>query len=167
MDYKVSSMTVEQTRAWGKTLAGYLRPGDVVALWGDLGAGKTAMAQGIGAGLGIRVPVTSPTFTLIHEYEGFYRGTKVRFLHMDLYRLQHPQEAEVIGLEESFTEDAVCLIEWPEIALDYLPQDYLEVEILGSGEQAREIFFRAPACADWEQRIKDMLQSREQPGGDV
>ncbi|WP_041276249.1 tRNA (adenosine(37)-N6)-threonylcarbamoyltransferase complex ATPase subunit type 1 TsaE [Desulfosporosinus acidiphilus] len=164
MDCKVTSETVEQTRNWGKCLGERLLPGDVLALIGDLGAGKTALAQGIGEGLGVTGPMTSPTFTLIHEYEGQCQGKKIRLVHMDLYRLQHPQEAEVIGVEESFTEDAICLIEWPEIAEDYLPENRLDIKILGSGEQPREIIFHS-AENDWEQRIMDLIYSREKLGG--
>lgn len=155
MDYRVASLTVEQTREWGKQLGVRLRGGDVVALIGDLGAGKTAFAQGVGEALGVTGPMTSPTFTLIHEYIAQLKGTKVRLIHMDLYRLQRPEEAEVIGVEDAFVEDAVCLIEWPEIAEDYLPEDRLDVEIIGSGEQSREIIFRAEDF-DWELRLKDM-----------
>jgi tRNA threonylcarbamoyladenosine biosynthesis protein TsaE len=155
MDYKVTSATVEQTREWGKQLGGYLRGGDVVALIGDLGAGKTAFAQGVGEAFCVEGPMTSPTFTLIHEYLGRIKGTEVRLVHMDLYRLQRPEEAEVIGVEDTFREDAVCLIEWPEIIEDSLPEDRLIVEILGSGEQPREIIFRADERA-WEQRLKNM-----------
>ncbi|MDR3599963.1 MAG: tRNA (adenosine(37)-N6)-threonylcarbamoyltransferase complex ATPase subunit type 1 TsaE [Desulfosporosinus sp.] len=156
MDYHVTSLTVEQTREWGKQLGARLQGGDVVALIGDLGAGKTAFAQGVGEGLGVTSPMTSPTFTLIHEYIAQLKGTQLRLIHMDLYRLQRPEEAEVIGVEDAFVENAVCLIEWPEIAEDYLPDDRLEVEIIGSGEQAREIIFRAPNCT-WESRLKDMI----------
>jgi tRNA threonylcarbamoyladenosine biosynthesis protein TsaE len=74
---------------------------------------------------------------------------------MDLYRLQRPEEVEVIGVEDAFVEDAVCLIEWPEIAEDYLPDSRLEVEILGSGESPRQIIFRARE-REWEQRLIDM-----------
>jgi tRNA threonylcarbamoyladenosine biosynthesis protein TsaE len=157
MEYRVISSTVEQTREWGKQLGGRLRGGDVIALIGDLGAGKTAFAQGVGEGLGVTGPMTSPTFTLIHEYIGQINGDEVRLIHMDLYRLQRPEEAEVIGVEDVFTEDSVCLIEWPEIAEDYLPEDRLNVEIQGSGEQPREIIFRAEE-RDWKQRFKDMTE---------
>lgn len=156
MDYRVTSVTVEQTRGWGKQLGGRLRGGDVVALIGDLGAGKTAFAQGVGEALGVMGPMTSPTFTLIHEYLGQIQATVVRLIHMDLYRLQSPEEAEVIGVEEGFVEDAICLIEWPEIANDYLPEERLEVEIMGSGDFPREITFRAKEHS-WEQRLKDIF----------
>ncbi|KUO78687.1 MAG: tRNA threonylcarbamoyladenosine biosynthesis protein TsaE [Desulfosporosinus sp. BRH_c37] len=153
MDYRVTSATVEKTRELGRNLGECLRGGDVVALIGDLGAGKTAFAQGVGEAFSVKGPMTSPTFTLIHEYSGRIKGTEVSLVHMDLYRLKHPEEAEVIGVEDSFREDAVCLIEWPEIIEDSLPEDRLIVEILGSGEQPREIIFRAVDRA-WEQRLK-------------
>lgn len=155
MDYRVTSLTVAQTREWGKQLGARLRGGDVVALIGDLGAGKTAFAQGVGEVLDVTGPMTSPTFTLIHEYVAQLKGTQIRLIHMDLYRLQRPEEVEVIGVEDAFVEDAICLIEWPEIAEDYLPEDRLDVEIIGSGEQSREIIFRAKDFA-WELRLKDM-----------
>ena len=154
MDSKVTSSTVEQTREWGKKLGERLRGGDVVTLTGDLGAGKTAFAQGVGEGLGITDPITSPTFTLIHEYIA-QQEPPVRLVHMDLYRLQRPEEAEVIGVGDSFVDDAICLIEWPEIIEDYLPEDRLDVEIIGSGEQLREITFRAVDLG-WELRLKDL-----------
>ncbi|SPF47993.1 ATPase, YjeE family [Candidatus Desulfosporosinus infrequens] len=155
MKYRVTSLTVEQTREWGKQLGERLRGGDVIALIGDLGAGKTAFAQGIGEALGVIGPMTSPTFTLIHEYTAQLKGTQFRLVHMDLYRLQRPEEAEVIGVEDAFVDDAVCLIEWPKIIEDYLPEDRLDVEIIGSGEQVREIIIYARDL-DWEFRLKDM-----------
>lgn len=152
MDYRVTSLSLKETRELGKQLSECLLGGDVITLRGDLGAGKTAFAQGIGEGLGVNGPMTSPTFTLIHEYKGRIQGTTVRLIHMDLYRLRHPEEAEVIGIEDSFVEDAVCLIEWPEIAEDYLPEDRLDIEIKGSGELPREIIFHAKDTG-WDQRL--------------
>ena len=156
MDNRVVSATAEQTREWGKQLGRCLRGGDVVALIGALGAGKTAFAQGVGEAFAVKGPMTSPTFTLIHEYIGRMQGTEVRLVHMDLYRLQHPEEAEVIGVEDAFLEDTVCLIEWPEIIEDYLPEDRLSVEIVGSGNQPREIIFRADEHG-WEQRLNKII----------
>ena len=156
MDKKVTSATAEQTREWGKQLGRCLRGGDVVALLGELGAGKTAFAQGVGEAVCVKGAMTSPTFTLIHEYIGRIEGADVRLVHMDLYRLQHPEEAEVIGVEDAFQEDTVCLIEWPEIIEDDLPEDRLSVEILGSGDQPREIIFRADKHG-WEQRLENMF----------
>lgn len=159
MKTKVTSATVEQTREWGKQLGARLRGGDVVALIGDLGAGKTAFAQGVGESLEVTDHMVSPTFTFQQEYigqlQGTAKGTKVRLIHMDLYRLQRPEEVEVIGVEDAFVDDAVCLIEWPEIAEDYLPENSLDVEIIGSGEASREIIFRARE-GDWKQRLIDI-----------
>ncbi|AET66347.1 ATPase, YjeE family [Desulfosporosinus orientis DSM 765] len=152
MDYKVTSNSVEYTHEIGKQLGRCLQGGDVIALIGDLGAGKTAFAQGVGEGLGVASPMASPTFTLIHEYKGQRDGTEIRLIHMDLYRLRHPEEAEVIGIADTFTEDAVCIIEWPEIAEDYLPDDRLTVGILGSGEMTREIVFQSKDSG-WEKRL--------------
>lgn len=157
MEYRVVSLTAKQTREWGNRLGGRLRGGDVVALRGDLGAGKTAFAQGAGEVLSVAGPMTSPTFTLRHDYIGHTgAGLKTRLIHLDLYRLQHPEEVEVIGIDEALAEDCICLIEWPEIAEDYLPEDRLEVEIIGSGESSREIIFRAQG-QEWEQRLKDIV----------
>ena len=163
MDYRVTSATVEQTREWGKQLGARLRGGDVVTLSGDLGAGKTAFAQGVGESLGVKGPMTSPTFTFQQEYSGQVLNsgietqteTEIRLIHMDLYRLQRPEEVEVIGVEEAFVEEAVCLIEWPEIAEDFLPESRLDVQIIGSGEASREIIFHAREH-NWEQRLKDL-----------
>lgn len=157
MDYKVTSSAVERTREIGKQLGMCLRGGDVIALVGDLGAGKTAFAQGVGDALGVDGPMTSPTFTLIHEYKGQIKGSVIRLVHMDLYRLRHPEEAEVIGIADAFVEDAVCIIEWPEIAEDYLPDDRLNISILGSGEMPREIKFQAEDSS-WEERLNFLGQ---------
>jgi len=159
MEHKVRSATVEHTREWGKRLGEGLRSGDVVTLRGDLGAGKTAFAQGVGEALGVTSHMTSPTFTFQQEYRGqlakIEPGKQVRLIHMDLYRLKQPEEVEVIGVEDSFEEDTVCLIEWPEIAEDYLPDYRLDIEIIGSGESPREIVFRARE-PEWEQRLLTM-----------
>ena len=152
MEYRVISLTAKQTRELGRRLSEHLLGGDVVALTGDLGAGKTAFAQGVGEGLGVVGSMTSPTFTLIHEYKGQIKGTKIRLIHMDLYRLRHPEEAEVIGIGDAFEEDAICLIEWPEIAEGYLPEDRLNIAILGSGDMPRQIIIQANAPC-WEQRL--------------
>lgn len=155
MAWSLTSTSVEQTRAWGRKVGGCLRPGDVVALLGDLGAGKTAFAQGVGEALGVEGPMTSPTFTLIQEYSGQVEGAEVRVVHMDLYRLRQPEEAEVIGVEDMLGEEAVCLIEWPEIAADILPPDRLQAEFRGSGEEPREIVLRGDEQT-WGRRLQNI-----------
>lgn len=118
----------------GRDLARSMRVGDVLLLHGDLGAGKTTLAQGVAAGLGIESPVQSPTFTLVREHT----GREMKFYHLDLYRLENQDELEEIGYE-SYIEpiDGVSLIEWPERAGDWLPDAFLLVQIDHMGGDRR------------------------------
>jgi tRNA threonylcarbamoyladenosine biosynthesis protein TsaE len=121
------------TRALAGALAELARPGDVVLLAGDLGAGKTAFAQGFGGALGVDEPITSPTFTLVSRYEG-----RLPLYHLDVYRLDHLDEVADLGLAEFLDEDAVMLIEWGDTITPVLPADFLEVRItLGDGDDDR------------------------------
>ena len=113
-----------QTQRVGARLGELLQPGDVILLEGDLGAGKTVLAQGVAQGLGIDDPVTSPTFTLIHEYEG-----RLPLYHVDLYRLAGAADAANIGLEEYLYGDGVTVIEWPDRAASLVPGDYLVISL--------------------------------------
>lgn len=123
-----------QTRAWGERLGKYLAPGDVVCLAGDLGAGKTVLAQGIARGLGVGDTVTSPTFTLLEIYQG-----RLTLYHFDLYRLEREEELEDIGFY-SFTDgDGVALIEWPDKFPGILPASYLWLEIAVLAAQERRV----------------------------
>lgn len=132
-EYRVSG--VEGTHAVAAGLAAALRPGAVVALHGDLGAGKTTFVQGLGLALRVREPVTSPTFTLINEYRG-----DLTLFHVDLYRLQGEIEAESIGLDDCMSGGGVTLIEWAERAAGLLPPGTVHVEILrGEGPEDRRI----------------------------
>lgn len=121
---RFTSRELSDTLKLGKLLGELARPGDVFCLLGDLGAGKTALAQGVALGLRIDEPVSSPTFTLIHEYMG-----RLPFFHMDLYRLGSPEEGEELGLKEYFWGKGVCVVEWPQVVADALPQDILEIHI--------------------------------------
>ncbi len=103
-----TSHSAEETFALGQRLAATLRPGDIIALDGDLGAGKTHFIQGLAAGLGHTGPVTSPTFTLLHEYT----GGRIPLYHLDFYRLETPEEALHIGLDEYLALPAILAIEW-------------------------------------------------------
>jgi len=107
----------EDTKAFGVSLAATLKPGDFIALDGALGAGKTCLAQGLAEGLGYQGPVTSPTFTLLHIYE----GGRLPLYHFDLYRLASPRELEGLGYEDYFYGDGVCVVEWAGLAPEYLP----------------------------------------------
>jgi len=106
----ITSTSAEETVAHGQTVAATLRRGDVLALSGELGAGKTHFVKGLAAGLGAPVSVTSPTFTLIHEYA----GGLLPLYHFDFYRLDDADAALRIGLDEYLFGDGVCVIEWAE-----------------------------------------------------
>jgi tRNA threonylcarbamoyladenosine biosynthesis protein TsaE len=126
--------TVASTRRVAATLARELKPGDVVALEGDLGAGKTAFVQGVAEALGVEGSVTSPTFTLINEYRG-----PVMLYHMDLYRLGSEAEMEAIGIEDYLYGDGICLVEWAEKLGTLRPPGIIRVTIEHGGEDIRHI----------------------------
>ena len=113
-----------ETRKAGITLGNSLRPGDIVALTGPLGSGKTVFAQGVAESLDIKEPVTSPTYTLISEYEG-----RMPLYHMDLYRLGSPEEFTWLGVEEILDGNGISLIEWSERAGEELPDRTITVSI--------------------------------------
>lgn len=105
----IRSSSVDETRRLGALLGGMLAAGDVVLLTGDLGAGKTAFTQGIGAGFGVSGTINSPTFTILKEYTG-----RVPFYHFDLYRIEDPGELLGLGFEDYFGGAGVCVVEWAE-----------------------------------------------------
>lgn len=119
----LTTASVAKTRALGRRMARLLRAGDVVLLQGPLGAGKTALAQGIGAGLKVETTVNSPTFVLLARHEG-----ALPLYHADLYRLTDPDEVADLALDEQ-AADGVLLVEWPERGLDVLPEEHLLVAI--------------------------------------
>ena len=125
----------EDTRALGLEIADALEPGDIVALIGDLGTGKTALTKYIAEGLGIKEEISSPTFTIVKEY----RSGRLPLYHFDVYRLGSGEELLDIGAEEMLEGDGVCVIEWADIAADVLPADALVVK-LDYGEDAGSRF---------------------------
>ena len=120
-----SRVTIHQLKAWGEELGRNLRPPVVIALEGDLGAGKTTLAQAIARGVGIREDVTSPTFALVNSYE--VDGTIV--YHLDLYRLNGPEDLTNIGWDDILNSGEIVLIEWPERAGIRLPPDALRLRL--------------------------------------
>lgn len=124
-EVEIETLSAEETMDWGRALATFLRAGDVVALFGDLGSGKTTMIKGIVAALGAADAVSSPTFTIQHQY----RGTAVMIYHFDFYRIDTPQGLRSIGCEEFFDGDGICLVEWPERAVELLPAQRWEVHL--------------------------------------
>ncbi len=128
------------TEALGARIAAGLSRGDVVALQGDLGAGKTTLARAILRALGVTESVPSPTFTLVQTYE----TPRLTVRHYDLYRIRKPSEIDELGLEEA-VEDGAVLIEWPEHGDDYLPDDTLHVVLTATGSQPRRADLAGPA----------------------
>ncbi|MGD9798150.1 MAG: tRNA (adenosine(37)-N6)-threonylcarbamoyltransferase complex ATPase subunit type 1 TsaE [Acidimicrobiia bacterium] len=120
---------VDETRRLAAAISALARPGDLILLVGDLGAGKTAFAQGFAAALGVEEQVTSPTFTLARTYQG-----RLTLNHLDVYRLDRLQEADDLGLAELVDDGGVTLIEWGDAVRPALPPDYLEVRLaFGAG----------------------------------
>lgn len=140
------------TQALGAALAALLSPGDVVGLKGPLGAGKTTLARAVIAALGSPGEVPSPTFTLVQTYD-VAKGT---VWHFDFYRLETPEEAFELAIEEAFN-DGISLIEWPEKIEPLLPADRLEVAlaILPGGEARRARFF---PFGRWRERLPELLR---------
>ncbi len=117
--------SVDDTRDLAAALADLLRPGDLVLLTGEMGAGKTAFAQGLGTGLGVEGRITSPTFTIAQTYD----GGRIEMHHLDVYRLDHLHEALDVGLAEMLDDGSVVVIEWGDAVRAVLPADYLEISI--------------------------------------
>jgi tRNA threonylcarbamoyladenosine biosynthesis protein TsaE len=124
----------DTTRSIGAALAHLAQPGDVICLWGDLGAGKTQLAKGFGAGLSVEATISSPSFILMAEYAG-----RLPLFHIDLYRLADGVDAHAAGLLDERQREGVTLIEWPERLGDSLPHPRLDVFLDGTGEEPRRI----------------------------
>ena len=147
MTVVATTASVDATRELADAVSSLARPGDVIVLAGDLGAGKTAFVQGFGRGLGVTDRITSPTFTLVHVYEG-----RIPVHHLDVYRLEQLSEALDLGLPEMLDEGGVVLIEWGDAILPVLPHDLLEVRLtFGAGDDDRHVAFR-PVGSVWAPR---------------
>ncbi|MDZ7363453.1 MAG: tRNA (adenosine(37)-N6)-threonylcarbamoyltransferase complex ATPase subunit type 1 TsaE [candidate division KSB1 bacterium] len=123
--FTIPSHSVEETHLLSAQLADQVQRGEVIALFGDLGSGKTTFVQGFCAASGVKAAVTSPTFTLMH----IYRGAPWPIYHFDFYRLHSVAEAQALGCEEYFDGDGISLIEWPERALPLLPARHLQIHL--------------------------------------
>lgn len=130
--FEFISNNEEETAQFAKTLAAKLDAGDVIALEGDLGAGKTAFTKGIALGLGVTRNVNSPTFTIIKEYRG-----RIPLYHMDVYRVSDAEED--LGFAEYFEGDGVTVVEWAHLIKDQLPQNLLIIHIFRMGETGRRL----------------------------
>jgi tRNA threonylcarbamoyladenosine biosynthesis protein TsaE len=134
----LTTLDAEQTRSLAARLAAVARPGDLLCLVGDLGAGKTQFAKGFAVGLGITDIVTSPTFVLMSEYEG-----RIPLFHLDLYRLDDAADALAGGLLDERQREGVALVEWAERLGPALPVSRLDVAIDGTGDEPRRIALRS------------------------
>lgn len=143
------------TRELGRVVGRLLGAGDVVILTGELGAGKTTLAQGLARGLGVAGTVTSPTFTLIQEHRG-----RLPFYHIDIYRLEDPEAALELGLEEYFYGQGVTVVEWGERLAGLLPPEYLEVCLEYDPTAGRRAILTARG-----QRYARMLEELKQIAG--
>jgi len=153
---EVRTASVDETRALAAALSAIARPGDLVLLAGDLGAGKTAFVQGFGAGLGVEERITSPTFTLAQQYEG-----RLRVHHLDVYRLDQLSEVVELGLAELLDDGGVVLIEWGDAILPALPNDYLEVRLtFGEGDDDRSVALAAVGPS-WAARRRVLTEAVE------
>ncbi|HEV7870591.1 MAG: putative ATPase or kinase [Modestobacter sp.] len=140
--------TPEDTRAFGRELAALLRPGDLVVLAGPLGAGKTALTQGIGAGLGVPGAVTSPTFVLARVH----RGGRVPLVHVDAYRLAGMADVDDLDLDAT-TDEAVTVVEWGHGLVEQLADEHLVVQLGRRDDDVRTARL-VPHGPGWEQRLR-------------
>jgi tRNA threonylcarbamoyladenosine biosynthesis protein TsaE len=145
------------TARWGEALGKCLRPGDVIGLIGDLGAGKTTLTQAIARGMGITSPVTSPTFTLLQEYPG-----PIPLFHLDPYRLERPEDLADLGLEEYFERGGVVIVEWADKVETLLPSDrltlWLEIAEREGGDLLEEDESRRLTAIATESRSTALLE---------
>jgi tRNA threonylcarbamoyladenosine biosynthesis protein TsaE len=130
--------TSEETVSLGENIARLLKKGSVAALKGPLGAGKTCLAKGIIAGLGVKETVTSPSYTIVSEYEGVVHGETVQIYHIDAYRIEGGDDFSAIGGEEIVFGDGISIIEWCERIPDFIRGDALRVDIQIMDDEKRQ-----------------------------
>ncbi|SHK62514.1 tRNA (adenosine(37)-N6)-threonylcarbamoyltransferase complex ATPase subunit type 1 TsaE [Tepidibacter formicigenes] len=141
----------KETRGIGYRLGKLLNKGNVVCLIGDLGAGKTTITKSIANALDVHDYITSPTFTIVNEYEG-----RLPLYHFDVYRISSSEEMYEIGFEEYIYGQGVCIIEWANLIEDILPDNYLKVE-LNYKEEGREMIL-TPFGSEYEKIVEELLK---------
>ncbi|MEI3607746.1 tRNA (adenosine(37)-N6)-threonylcarbamoyltransferase complex ATPase subunit type 1 TsaE [Pseudogracilibacillus sp. SE30717A] len=146
--FEIISKSEKKTKGIAEILASFLHPGDVLTLEGDLGAGKTTFTKGLAKGLSIERAVTSPTFTIIKEYNG-----RLPLYHMDAYRLEFSDED--IGFEEYFYGDGISVIEWASFIEEYLPMNRLQIKIEHLSSEKRKLSFQ-PIGTRYEQLVNEL-----------
>lgn len=150
---KLEINSLEEMEDFGYKLGCLFEGGEVVTLNGDLGAGKTTLTKSIARGLGIEEHITSPTFTIVNEYEG-----RLKLYHFDVYRLESPDEMYDLGYEEYFYSDGVSVVEWAEIVYQTLPEEKLEIYIYrGEGDEQRTIKLM-PFGSRYEKLVEELVK---------
>lgn len=147
--WQLTTTTAEQTHALGAQIGGRLAGGEVIAVTGPLGSGKTCLIQGIGDGLQVTDGITSPTFVLVRRYQG-----RLRLYHVDAYRLEDPEAALQIGLPELVQQDSVVAVEWADHIVQVLPEDRLDIQIAHI-PRGRSIALR-PHSERWEAIVEEL-----------
>ncbi|MDT9027829.1 tRNA (adenosine(37)-N6)-threonylcarbamoyltransferase complex ATPase subunit type 1 TsaE [Rossellomorea yichunensis] len=133
--FEIITTSPEETGQFAEKLAAHLKPGAVLTLEGDLGAGKTTFTKGLAKGLGVTKTVNSPTFTIIKEYKG-----RLPLYHMDVYRLD--DSFEDLGFDEYFEGEGVTVVEWAHLIQDQLPEELLSLSIYREGDSTRRIVLK-------------------------
>ncbi|AZU60083.1 tRNA (adenosine(37)-N6)-threonylcarbamoyltransferase complex ATPase subunit type 1 TsaE [Neobacillus mesonae] len=148
--YELKTRNSDETSQFAERLAAFLQPGDVIALEGDLGAGKTTFTKGLAKGLSIKRTVNSPTFTIIKEYQG-----RLPLFHMDVYRVA--DSLEDLGFDEYFEGNGVTVVEWAHLIEEQLPGDLLTIYLYHEAEGQRKIVLD-PKGPRYEQLCKEIFQ---------
>jgi tRNA threonylcarbamoyladenosine biosynthesis protein TsaE len=159
MRTEIRTSTAEDTRAAGRALAPFLRPGDALALTGELGAGKTTFVQGVAAGLGYTGHVASPTFTLVREYRG-----RLPIHHVDVYRLERVQDVLDLGLDEAIAEGGILLVEWGDVVEALLPTEHLVVTLTYGGDDETRTIALEGVGPSWRLRWEQLEGALEISG---
>ena len=145
----IETKNARETYEVGEKIGRKARPGQVYTLMGDLGVGKTVFTQGVANGLGITEPVSSPTFTIIQEYE----EGRLPFYHFDVYRIGCIEEMDEIGYEDYFYGNGICLIEWANLIEEIIPEDAISITIEKDLEKGFD--YRRITITGWEGMIKE------------
>jgi tRNA threonylcarbamoyladenosine biosynthesis protein TsaE len=154
---RLRTKSPDDTRAVAFEVASLCRPRDLILLAGDLGAGKTVFAQGFGRALGVREPITSPTFTLVRTYD----EGRFPLIHVDVYRLDHFQELADLGLPELLDSGGITLIEWGDIVSRALPPDFLEVRLEFDETDDERLMTLAATGPSWSRRMEPLRQAAD------
>lgn len=148
-----STKTAEDTTHFGRALGELLHAGDILALQGPLAAGKTQLTKGIAQGLGVSEPVTSPTFTIISEYTG-----RLPLYHIDVYRLNSPEDFLDLGVEDMLYGQGVCIIEWSEKVMSELPSSAILIHLKAEADARRTI-----TVTNWPYRTDSLIDYEAAP----